>query len=126
MNKYGSTTWFIPDGFIPKKSSGELESHEAICLLNSSKETAEITVTVYFEEDEPIKDIRFQVKGERTKHIRTDYLVGKDEKKILRGVPYALKVESSLPVIVQFSRMDATQSANTLMTTMAYAINESY
>jgi hypothetical protein len=124
MTKSGSTIWFIPDGFIPEKSSGELESHEAICLLNTGTETADITVTVYFEEDEPIKNITFHVAGERTKHIRTGFLIGENEKKIPKGVPYALKVESNIPVIVQFSRMDATQAANTLMTTMAYPINE--
>ena len=43
---------------------------------------------------------------------------------IPKGTPYALEVESNLPIIVQFSRMDATQPANTLMTTMAYPGNQ--
>jgi hypothetical protein len=36
------------------------------------------------------------------------------------GVPYAIRVESDVPIIVQNSRLDATQAACTLMTTMAF------
>jgi hypothetical protein len=117
--KHGSNVWYIPDGFIPERSSGSLESHEAICILNCNVQDAEIVVTAYFEEEEPIENITFLTKGKRTKHIRTD-LLEVEGKKIQRGIPYALRVESSVPIIVQFSRMDATQAENTLMTTMAY------
>ncbi|WP_251554602.1 sensory rhodopsin transducer [Neobacillus muris] len=117
--KEGSTVWYIPDGFIPLKSSGILESHEAICILNCNEQDAETKVTVYFEDQEPIDNIQVLVQGKRTKHIRTDLLEG-NGRKIQKGVPYALRLESNLPVIVQFSRMDATQAENTLMTTMAY------
>ncbi|MCM3409587.1 sensory rhodopsin transducer [Metabacillus litoralis] len=117
--EYGRTVWYIPDGFIPEKSSGNLESHEAICILNCNNQDVEIEVTAYFEEQEPIENIRIKTQGKRTKHIRTDYLEA-DGKKIQKGIPYALRVESNLPIIVQFSRMDTTQAENTLMTTMAF------
>lgn len=115
----GSRVWYIPDGFIPEKSSGILESHEAICFLNCNEEEAKVYISVYFEDMEPLKNIGVIVLGQRTKHLRTDLLV-KEEKKIPKGIPYALKVESDLPIIVQHSRMDSTQSENTLMTTIAY------
>ena len=41
-----------------------------------------------------------------------------------RGVPYALRVESSVAVTVQHSRMDTSQEALTLMTTMAYPVSQ--
>jgi hypothetical protein len=37
-------------------------------------------------------------------------------------VPYAMRVESSVPVVVQCSRMDTTQSALSLMTAVAYPV----
>jgi hypothetical protein len=43
-----------------------------------------------------------------------------DGVEIPRGVPYAMRVESSVLVTVQCSRMDTTQPALSLMTAMAY------
>jgi hypothetical protein len=43
-----------------------------------------------------------------------------DEVEIPRGVPYAIRIESSVPVTVQYSRMDTTQPALSLMTAIAY------
>jgi hypothetical protein len=41
---------------------------------------------------------------------------------IPRGVPYAVRVESSSPVTVQCSRMDTTQPALSLMTALAHPV----
>lgn len=119
----GHRLWYIPDGYIPPKSSGELESHESICVLNAGTEDAQLSVTVFFEDRDPIADIPAVVPGRRTQHIRTSGLNAGGEY-IPVGVPYAMEVRSSVPVIVQYSRMDATQPANTLATTMGYPIPE--
>lgn len=37
----GHTYWVIPDGYIPPESRGTLESHESICVLNTSATDAE-------------------------------------------------------------------------------------
>lgn len=117
----GSLTWYIPDGFIPETSSGQLLSHEAICVLNCGEEDAELFVTVYFEDRDPLERIPAIVPGKRTRHIRTSALV-KDGAGIPVGVPYAMEVESNVPVIVQYSRLDSTQAENSLMTTMAHPL----
>ena len=111
--------WLIPDGFIPEKSSGEQESHEAICVLNTSAEKARLSISIYFEDREPIKGAEVIVPPERTRHIRTDQLGGTE---IPRGVPYAVRVESSVPMVVQCTRMDTTQAALSLMTAMAHPV----
>ncbi len=59
----------------------------------------------------------------RTHHIRLDRLISEDGREIPRGVPYAVLVESSVPVVVQYSRLDTAQSELALMTTMAYAVD---
>jgi hypothetical protein len=117
----GETNWFIPDGYIPEKSSGRLTSHESVCVLNTSDEEALIRFTIYFEDRDPMSDIQVVVPGRRTKHIRTSSLL-KDGAPIPVGVPYAIEVQSDIPVIVQYSRLDATQSENALMSVMAYPI----
>jgi len=118
MNE-GARVWLVPDGFIPEESSGSQESHEAVCVLNTSGEEARLRISVYFEDREPVKDIGVVVPPERTRHIRTDQL-GRAE--IPRGVPYAIRVESSIPVVIQCSRMDTTQAALSLMTTIAHPV----
>lgn len=122
MNKaLGEKQWIIPDGYIPPGSTGTLISHEAVCILNSSSEDATIHFTIFFEDREPISDIVMVVPARRTKHIKTN-LLQKDGLSIPSGVPYAIEVQSDIPIIVQYSRLDTTQAANALMTTMAYAI----
>jgi hypothetical protein len=115
----GAKVWLISDEFIPEESSGAQESHEAVCVLNTSVEEARLSISFYFEDREPFKDVTVTVPPERTRHIRTDQFGGAE---IPRGVPYAIRVESSIPVVVQCSRMDTTQAALSLMTAMAHPV----
>jgi hypothetical protein len=115
----GVRVWLVPDGFVPEESSGSQESHEAICVLNTSEEEARLSISFYFEDREPIKGVEVVVPAERTLHLRTNRLEGVE---VPRGVPYAMRVESSVPVVVQSSRMDTTQAALSLMTAMAYPV----
>lgn len=116
----GKKSWIIPDAYIPPKSSGSLESHEAICVLNRNQETVHLDIHLYFEDREPIKNIKYEIHGNRTKHLKTDSL-HIDGESVPKGVPYAIEVTSDLPIVVQYSRLDTTQSENALMTTLAYA-----
>lgn len=115
----GARTWLVPDGFLPEESSGSQESHEAICILNTSDRDTRLSVSIYFEDREPIKNVFVDVPAERTRHIRTNGIEGVE---IPRGIPYAVRVESDVPVTVQHSRMDTTQPALSLMTAMAYPV----
>ncbi|MDF2669783.1 MAG: hypothetical protein K0R67_2089 [Paenibacillus sp.] len=118
---HGNKIWFIPDGYIPPTSSGSLESHESICVLNTSSEEAILTVTIFFEDREPLEDIQVIVPARRTRHIRTNGLQHEGEF-IPVGVPYAAQVVSTVSVIIQYSRLDATQAENALMSVMAYPL----
>ncbi|MBN2984201.1 MULTISPECIES: sensory rhodopsin transducer [Cohnella] len=117
----GEKHWIIPDGYIPPTSAGSLESHESVCVLNVSSEEALINFTIFFEDRDPMEDILVVVPPRRTKHIRTSSLV-KNGTPIPVGVPYAIEVRSDIPVIVQYSRLDATQAENALMSVVAYPV----
>jgi hypothetical protein len=54
-------------------------------------------------------------------HIRLDILKNDQQQSIPLGVPFALKVESDAEIVVQHTRLDSTQPALALMTTMAFA-----
>ncbi|WP_458462323.1 sensory rhodopsin transducer [Paenibacillus sp.] len=117
----GHTYWVIPDGYIPPESRGTLESHESICVLNTGASDAELHITIYFEDREPLEEIVAEVPARRTKHIRTASLRS-GEQSIPPGVPYAITVSSNIPVIIQYSRLDTTQPELALMSVMAYPL----
>ncbi|MGC5776777.1 sensory rhodopsin transducer [Paenibacillus pabuli] len=117
----GHTYWVIPDGYIPPDSSGTLESHESICVLNTGPTDAQLQITIYFEDREPLEDIVAEVPARRTKHIRTASLKSGDQP-IPPGVPYAITVSSNVPVIIQYSRLDSTQPELALMSVMAFPL----
>lgn len=120
--KFGSKVWFIPDGFFPSTSSGKQKSHDAICVLNPNSKDANISITLYFEDREKMQGFYAYCAAERTNHIRMDKLKDHDGNSVPMGVPYAMKVESDVEVIVQYSRMDTTQAEMALMTTIAYPL----
>ncbi len=118
----GKQTWIIPDGFLQPKSKGDQISHEAVCVLNITESSAVINLTFYFEDRDPM-DLFFSECGpNRTHHIRLDKITDQEGNMVPRNIPYAIKVESNVPIIVQHSRLDTSQEALALFTTMAYAI----
>lgn len=118
----GHHTWLIPDGYLPPGTADGLDSHEAVCVLNTGSDTVDIEVTIYLSDDPPLGPFCFSVAGERTHHARLDHLVTDDGGRIPVDVPYAIVVRASEPVTVQHSRMDMRSSRMGLMTTMAQAL----
>jgi hypothetical protein len=118
----GSQLWAIPEGFIPPYSSGdgrEMESHETACILNVNDVEAEVKITVYFTDREPAGPYHVKVPARRTLHLRLNEL--KDPEVIPKGTDFASVYESSVPVIVQHTRLDSRQAANALLSTIAYS-----
>lgn len=116
----GKKTWIIPDGFLQPRSTGDQISHESVCVLNLGNEDATVHLVFYFEDREPMTEFTSFCGANRTHHIRLDKLTDAAGNPVPRGVPYAIKVESSVPVVVQHSRLDTSQEALALFTTMAY------
>ncbi len=119
---YGKKVWLIPDCFLNSVSKNESVSHEAICVINTTNEDAEIALTLFFEDREPCKDFKSTCKAGRTHHIRMDKLVSEKGEKIPRDTPYAALVEASCPVVIQYSRLDTSEVEMALMTTIAYPV----
>lgn len=118
----GCTRWAIAEGYIPGWSNGpqpELESHETCCILNAGDTVANVRITIYFEDREPVGPYRLQVEPRRTRHIRFNEL--DDPQPIPKQTPYASVIESDVPIVVQHTRLDSRQAENALMTTIAYA-----
>lgn len=118
----GSRAWAIAEGYIPPSSTGpapEMLSHETACLLNASAEDADVQITIFFSDRAPVGPYRLTVAARRTKHLRFNDL--EDPAPIPRGTDYACVIESSVPIVVQHTRLDSRQAANALLSTIAYA-----
>lgn len=122
----GAKVWLIPDGYLasPPGDDKPYQSHEAICVLNTGMEEAHIQLDFYFEDREPIKDVSITVGAERTFHIRLDKPERLGGVRLPLNVPYAICIRSDVPIVVQHSRLDTTQTNLALMTTIAYPIAE--
>ncbi len=119
----GSKRWVIAEGYIPETSSGPaptMTSHETACMLNASDRDAHVNITVFFADRDPAGPYRITVPARRTRHVRFNDL--RDPEPIPRGTDYASVIESDEPIVVQHTRLDSRQSANALMTTLAYAV----
>lgn len=119
----GKTRWLIAEGYLPPlgphPEDRALRSHEAACILNTGDEDAELTITLFFTDREPVGPYRAQVAARRTLHLRFDDL--QEPEPIPRETDYASLIESSVPIIVQHTRLDARSGA--LMTSLAYGCN---
>jgi hypothetical protein len=118
----GRTRWAIAEGYIPGWSTGpaqEFESHETACLLNVGDQDAEVRITVYMADREPLGPYRVTVPARRTLHLRFNEL--RDPEPVPLGTDYASLIESDVPIVVQHTRLDSRQAENALLSTIAYA-----
>jgi hypothetical protein len=79
-----------------------------------------LELTAYFENGEPMGVFLALCAPRRTNHIRFDSLKNHRGEGIPAGTPFALKIRSSVKVVVQHTRLATTQPALALMTTMAF------
>jgi hypothetical protein len=122
----GHKRWAIGEGYIPETSQGpepEMTSHESICVLNASDEEAHLQIWIFYADREPVGPYEVAVEARRTRHIRFNDL--HDPEPIPRGTDYASLIESDVPIVVQHTRLDSRQSANALISTIAFADAES-
>ncbi|BBH23546.1 hypothetical protein Back11_48910 [Paenibacillus baekrokdamisoli] len=122
MNKgQGNTLWIFPDCELPPAGDSLLKGHESVIVLNLDPNVANLSITLYFTDREPVKDIRLKVEGERVRCLRLDNPDDLDGFVIPREVQYALKVVSDIPVVVQYGRLDTRQDNMAFYTTMGFS-----
>ena len=121
----GHKVWAIPEGYIPGRSNGpepEFTSHETACILNAGNKDAEVEITIYFTDRDPVGPYHVKVPARRTLHLRFNEL--NDPREIPRDTDYASVIVSNVPVVVQHTRLDSRQAENALLTTIAYPVND--
>jgi hypothetical protein len=122
MDPLGRKRWAIAEGWIPSQSSfadRTLESHETASILNTGDETAQVRITVFFEDREPAGPYRVTVPPRRTLHLRFNDL--EDPAPIPRDTAYSSVFEANVPIVVQHTRLDSRRPEVSLLSTIAYA-----
>jgi hypothetical protein len=118
----GATEWAIPDGYIPAWSHGpqpQMSSHETVCILNTSDQNAQVEITIYYSDREPVGPYRLTVPARRTQHLRFNNL--QDPEPIPVDTDFASVIRSDVPIVVQHTRLDSRQAENALLSTIAYS-----
>ncbi|HEX7100663.1 MAG TPA: sensory rhodopsin transducer [Acidimicrobiia bacterium] len=119
----GHRVWAVAEGYIPPTSTGpepEMLSHETVCLLNTGPAPAQVEITIYYPDRDPVGPYRVTVDSRRTKHVRFNDLA--DPEPVPLGTDYAFVVESDHPIVVQHTRLDSRQAENALLSTVAFPV----
>jgi hypothetical protein len=120
----GRRTWAIGEGYIPSgrvSPAHDLVSHEALCILNADEAEAHVRLTLYFEDRGPAGPYGVSVGGRRTRHLRLNDL--EDPEPVPRDTAYAVLIESSVPVVVQHTRLDSRDPHIALLSTIAFPVD---
>ena len=122
-HKVGHKVWAIAEGYIPSHSFSEahdLVSHEVACILNAGNQPADVVITLFFTDREPAGPYKVHVAARRTVHLRFNDL--KEPEPVPRDTSYASVIESSVPVVVQHTRLDSRDPHIALLSTMAFPV----
>jgi hypothetical protein len=121
MEDIGKTRWVIAEGYIPGASTGSgraFESHETACMLNAGEREADVRITLFFADRDPVGPYRVKVPPKRTRHLRFNDL--EDPSPVPRDTDYSSLIESDVPIVVQHTRLDSRKEALALLSTMAF------
>lgn len=72
MEPIGRRRWAIAEGDILSSSTGpepHMTSHETVCLLNTGGRDADVRITIFYSDREPVGPYRVNVPAQRTKHV---------------------------------------------------------
>ena len=120
----GKKNWYVVDGWIPQKElqkDSPLEGHEALIILNCNAQDAVCYLDFYFEDKDPIENVKLVVPAKRVKCFRLDKPEDIGGVNLGRLVQYSFRVRSEIEIVVQFGRMDVTQPNCAYIGVMGYS-----
>ena len=120
-NSIGKKTWIIPDCELPKPGEGVAKGHESVIIVNDSDVDAEIKVKLFFVDKDAYEDISWTVKSGRVRCFRMNNLDDMCGFEVPFETQYAMKLSSNTNIVVQYGRLDNTQSNLAFYTTLGYS-----
>ena len=120
MSIVGKKNWIIPDCELPPEGEGVLKGHESVIIVNDSNKEAIIKVKVYFSDKMPYTNIVWKVKPQSVRCFRMNNVEDMCGFIVPFETQYALKLEISQKIVVQYGRLDNRQTNLAYYTTMAF------
>ncbi|MBQ8321838.1 MAG: hypothetical protein IJX92_05685 [Clostridia bacterium] len=120
MSVVGKKNWIIPDCELPPEGEGVLKGHESVIVVNDSDRAARIKVTLFFVDMAPYDAIEWVVEPKRVKCFRMNVPEQMSGYVIPLETQYAMKLESTEKIVVQYGRLDNRQTNLAYYTTIAF------
>ena len=121
MSTVGKNNWIIPDCELPPEGEGVLKGHESVIVVNDTDKPAKIKVSIFFTDKEPYENIEWTVEAKRVKCFRMNNVNDMCGYVVPLETQYAMKLESSEPIVVQYGRLDNRQTNLAYYTTLAFS-----
>lgn len=118
----GKNKWYIVDGYRPSPTpspEANYRGHESVMILNTNDVDANVRISVYFEDRDPVENIPYLVPAKRIRTFTTDDKEALGGLEIGIGVQYSMEITSDVGVIVQYGRLDVQQPNMAYMALMA-------
>ena len=118
----GKKKWYIVDGYRPSPApdpAANYKGHESVMILNTNDVDANVRISVYFEDRDPVENIPYLVPAKRIRCFTTDDKEALGGLELGIGVQYSMEISSDVGVIVQYGRLDVQQPNMAYMALMA-------
>ena len=116
----GKKNWIIPDCELPPEGEGVLKGHESVIVVNDTNKKAVIKVKLYFADKEAYEGITWEVEPQKVRCFRMNNLEDMCGFKVPLETQYAMKLDSTQKIVVQYGRLDNRQTNLAYYTTRAY------
>lgn len=116
----GKQVWVFPDGELPPAGDFELKAHESLIILNQTENDANIKMTLFFTDREPIENIPVVVAGRRVRCLRTNEPKDMGGVEVPREVQYSITLVSDTPIVAQYGRLDTRDQPMAFYTSAGY------
>lgn len=121
MEAIGKKRWIIPDCELPREGEGELKGHESVIVVNDNEEDVRIKVTLFFTDDPTYEGIEWTVKAKSVRCFRMNNTTDMCGYTVPLETQYAMKLESSGNIVLQYGRLDNRQVNLAYYTTLGYS-----
>lgn len=117
----GKKCWIIPDCELPMPGEGILKGHESVIIVNDNEEDVNIDVTLYFSDKECYNGIKWSVGAKKVRCFRMNNKDDMSGFEVPYDTQYAMKINSSGNIVVQYGRLDNRQTNLAYYTTLGYS-----
>jgi hypothetical protein len=124
MNTAGKKTWAFAGGHIPVESTGsepENTSRDEFCFLNAGLEEAQVEITLFYSDRDPVGPYSLKILPRRVRRIRINDLINPEAPPL--GKDYGALVESNRPLVVQLERTDTSRPGKAILSSMGFPLS---